>query len=287
MPLRPMVGPMAERVAESGADAYPDRLYLTGVGAVLAGSANVIMQLALPPVGYGVLESRVESGQLTRHPFKRFRTTFTYVAVAMLGTDEDRRRFGAAVDAVHRHVRSTAASPVPYNARDPRLQLWVAACLYYGTVDLYTRMYGAMDDANADRLYRHAARYATTLQMPESMWPADREAFATYWAATVAETAMDDAVREYLHDLVLGRHLPRLLRGRGRFAVWVTTGFLPPPFRAQMQYRWSAEDERRFTRFMRGVGAVQRLLPVGLRRFPFNVLLWDMRRRAATGRPLV
>jgi uncharacterized protein (DUF2236 family) len=35
------------------------------------------MQLALAPVGYGVLESKVESGQVTKHPLKRFRTTFT------------------------------------------------------------------------------------------------------------------------------------------------------------------------------------------------------------------
>jgi uncharacterized protein (DUF2236 family) len=278
---------MDERVAGSGADEFPDRLYLTGVGALLAGSANVIMQLALPPVGYGVLESPVESGQLTRHPFKRFRTTFTYVAVAMLGTDEDRARIGSAVDAVHRHVHSSAASPVPYDARDPRLQLWVAACLYYGTVDLYTRMYGAMDDVKADRLYEHAARYATTLRVPHSMWPADRAEFDDYWAAEVNETAIDDAVREYLRALMVGRHLPRLLRGRGRFATWVTTGFLPQHFREEMRLPWTPDDEARFARFMRRVGTVQRLLPLSIRRFPFNALLWDMRRRVAFARPLI
>jgi uncharacterized protein (DUF2236 family) len=278
---------MAERVFRSGADEFPDRLYLTGLGALLAGSANVIMQLALPPIGYGVVESRVESGQLTRHPFKRFRTTFTYVAVALLGTDVDRARFGAAVDTVHRHVHSTAASPMPYDARDPRLQLWVAACLYYGTVDLYTRMYGAMDEADADRLYEHAVRYATTLQVPLSMWPADRVEFDRYWASTVDETTIDDDVRTYLSALVVGRHLPRVLRGRGRFAIWVTTGFLPQHFRDEMRFAWSADDEARFARFMRGVGTVERLLPLAIRRFPFNTLLWDMRRRVALGRPLV
>ena len=50
--------------------------------ALLAGPANVIMQLARPGVGYGVKESRVESGRVDRHPIKRARTTFTYLAVA-------------------------------------------------------------------------------------------------------------------------------------------------------------------------------------------------------------
>jgi uncharacterized protein (DUF2236 family) len=224
------------------------------------------MQLALPPVGYGVLESTVESGQVTRHPLKRFRTTFTYLAVAMLGTDEDRDRFRAAVDTVHRHVRSTATSPVRYNALDPNLQLWVAACLYYGSVDLYSRMYGPMDGATADAFYQHAARFATTLQVPARMWPPDRA---------------------YLVALMRGKHLPAALRRASRFSTWVTTGFLPPPFRAQMRLTWSAADEQRFTRFLRRLGTVHRALPLPLRRFPFNALLWDMRLRHALGRPLV
>jgi uncharacterized protein (DUF2236 family) len=39
--------------------------------ALLLGPANVIMQLARPGVGYGVMESRVESGRVDLHPIKR------------------------------------------------------------------------------------------------------------------------------------------------------------------------------------------------------------------------
>ena len=35
------------------------------------------------------------------------------------------------------------------------------------------------------------------------------------------------------------------------------------------------------------VAAVVRRLPPALRQFPFNALLWDLRRRIRTGRPLV
>jgi uncharacterized protein (DUF2236 family) len=245
------------------------------------------MQLALPPVGYGVLESTVEASQLTRHPLRRFRTTFTYIAVAMLGSDEERARFRVAVDPVHRQVRSTDASPVRYNAMDPRLQLWVAACLYFGSVDLYERKYGPMDEATAEAFYRHAARFGTTLQLPEQLWPTDRAAFAQYWDDAVAQTSIDEPVRGYLRDLMVGKHLPRLLRGSARFSTWVTTGFLPQHFRDQMGLAWSAADERRFATFMRGVGRLQKLLPLALRRFPFNALLWDMRIRAVLGRPVV
>ena len=50
-----------------------------------AGAANVVMQLSWPEVGHGVAESTVTSGSLMHHPWKRARTTFSYLAVAILG----------------------------------------------------------------------------------------------------------------------------------------------------------------------------------------------------------
>ena len=65
--------------------------------AFAAGAANVIMQLSWPEVGHGVIESPVEAGNLFKHPWKRLRTTTQYLAVAVLGNDDDR-----AAAAIHR-----------------------------------------------------------------------------------------------------------------------------------------------------------------------------------------
>jgi uncharacterized protein (DUF2236 family) len=259
---------------------------MDGVGAMLAGTANVVMQLALAPVGYGVLESKVDSGKVTKHPVKRFRTTFTYLGVALLGTDAERAAYREAVNGSHRLVRSDASSPVHYNAFDPALQLWVAACLYWGTVDLYERMHGPVPAADADALYRCCARYGTTLQVPPERWPADRAAFARYWDETVATVSIDEPVRAYLLGLITSRHLPRALRAE-RFGPFVTTGFLPQRFRDEMKLPWTERDEQRFDRMLRRIGALQRRVPGPLRRVPFNVLLWDLRLRMRFGRPLV
>lgn len=104
--------------------------------ALLAGVTNVIMQLANAPVGRGVVESKVESGNLLKHPVKRTRTTLSYLSVAALGNAEDRKAYREAVNSAHRQVHSTADSPIKYNAMDPKLQLWVAACLYKGWEDV-------------------------------------------------------------------------------------------------------------------------------------------------------
>jgi len=270
------------------ADDFDVRPYIDGVAALLAGTANVVMQLSRPAVGRGVLESTVESGQVTKHPIKRFRTTLTYLSVAMLGTDADRSRYRDAVNTSHRQVRSGPDSPVQYNAFDPALQLWVAACIHWGFVDVYTKMHGPLDEASADALYRHGARFATTLQVRPEMWPVDRAAFGRYWHDSLALVSIDDEVRDYLYGLMTLRHLPRPVRlARGRNSAFLTTGFLPQLFRDEMCLSWSERDERRFQRYVRRVAVANRLLPGPVRRFPFNYFLWDVRRRASRGRPLV
>jgi uncharacterized protein (DUF2236 family) len=260
--------------------------------ALLAGPANVIMELSRPGVGHGVAESRVESGRIDRHPIKRARTTFTYIAVANSGTDAQKAAFRRAVNGAHKEVYSTPESPVSYNAFDPELQLWVAACIYKGGIDIYRTFVGEMDDEEADRLYRDGMTLGTTLQVPPEMWPADRAAFDRYWQESLDKIHIDDTVREFLYPIAVSRirglSLPRLLqRASEDFNLLITTGFLPQRFRDEMGLSWDAARQHRFDRLMKVVGAVNNLLPRRIREFPFNVLLWDLDRRIRTGRPLV
>lgn len=256
--------------------------------ALLAGFANVIMQLARPEVGYGVLESTVESGQLYRHPVKRSRTTFTYIAVALLGGPQEKAAFRKAVNKAHARVRSGPGSPVPYNAFDRELQLWVAACLYRGLEDVNQAFTGPLSPSARRRLYASAATFGTTLQVPAQAWPADPDAFDAYWHEAMGKIRIDEPVRQYLLGLAELRFLPGPISSvLGGFTRFVTTGFLPPDFRERMQLPWNALDQRLFDLFIAAVRAVTGIEPPPLRRFPFNVLLWDVRRRMAGGRPLV
>ncbi|OBG66733.1 MULTISPECIES: oxygenase MpaB family protein [unclassified Mycobacterium] len=264
---------------------------LMGV-ALLAGPANVIMQLGRPGVGYGVMESRVESGRIDLHPIKRARTTFTYLAVATRGSDAQKDAFRRAVNRAHAQVYSTPESPVQYNAFDPDLQLWVGACLYKGGVDIYRMFIGELEGEDADRHYREGMALATTLQVPPEMWPPDRAAFDRYWQESLAKVHIDDAVREYLYPIAASRipglTLPhRLQRASDSFALLITTGFLPQRFRDEMRLPWDATRQRRFDRLIGTLALVNRRLPRFIRQFPFNVLLADVDRRIRTGRPLV
>jgi uncharacterized protein (DUF2236 family) len=259
---------------------------------LLTGPANVIMQLARPGVGYGVKESRVESGRADRHPIKRARTTFTYLAVATRGSEEQKKTYRRAVNKSHAQVYSTPDSPVQYNAFDKDLQLWVAACLYKGGVDAARIFIGEMDDETADRHYRDSMALATTLQVPAEMWPADRAAFDRYWQESLDKLHIDDTIREYLYPIAVSRlrgvRLPaRVQRAHEGLNLLITTGFLPQRFRDEMQFEWNADKQRRFDRLMAVVRFVNNLTPRFIREFPFNLLLRDVDWRIRTGRPLV
>jgi uncharacterized protein (DUF2236 family) len=264
------------------------RRRMDGSAIFLAGPANVLLQLAWPEVGWGVAESTVTSGSVLHHPFKRFRTTVTYLGVAMLGDDELRAAYREAVDVSHRAVRSGPESPVRYNAFDPELQLWVASCLYFGMRDIMTRLHGPLSPAEEETLLAMGARFGTTLQVPEERWHRDFAAFEAYWAEGLARTRIDPPVRDYLMQVLEARILPFPLDLVGRVPLrWVNTGFLPVEIRDAMGLRWGARSERWHARLLRLIGGVSRPLPRFVRWFPINVLLVDVRRRVRRGTRLI
>ncbi|MGN6721084.1 MAG: oxygenase MpaB family protein [Marmoricola sp.] len=260
-----------------------------GFAGLSASGANIVMQLAMPGVGHGVAASTVTSGQLFKHPIKRGRTTFTYLAVSLLGTEEEQGAYRAAVNESHRAVRSKPGDPVEYNAFDPELQLWVAACLYRGLADNMAWLSPDRYEHDKEAMYRASAVLGTSLQMRADQWPADTAAFEEYWNRTVRERlAIDDFVRAYLEEFLLLRFLPRPLSSLlGPFHRWQSTGWLPIEFRELMGLEWSSRDQKRFDRLNRWVRRINALAPKPLRRLVILSYLYDFRLRRRFGKRLV
>ncbi|MFF3222246.1 oxygenase MpaB family protein [Nocardia suismassiliense] len=251
-------------------------------------AANVVMQLARPGVGYGVAESKVESGSLMHHPWKRARTTTQYLAVAILGTEDERLAYREAVNVAHRQVHSAPGAPVKYNAFDRNLQLWVAACLYIGFEDTYQLLQGRMSDEQAEAFYVSSSTLGTTLQVTEDMWPATRADFDRYWNEACEQVAVDEYVRGYLNDLLELRMIHWYLRLPFRNLLkFLTIGFLAPIFREQLQVQWTATDQRRFEHLFVFVAFVNRFIPRFLRHGGTYTLLADVRRRIRKQRNLI
>jgi uncharacterized protein (DUF2236 family) len=262
---------------------------MTSLGSTM-GVANIIMQLSAPGVGYGVLESRVDSGSTFKHPFKRARTTGQYLAVAIQGNDDDAAYVCEQLRGVHSQVTSTSQSPVSYSANNPQLQLWVAACLFRYFVDQYEFMYGRLSDESADAIYADAARLGTTLNVRPEMWPADRAAFETYWAEQTRQIVIDPPVRDMLISLAdlsflpvpLGKVGAVMQRAFGPRTLFMTKGALPPEFREAMGFTWTADDERRYRRAIEIHRRFDRVNP-GLLKGYNHVMLAGLRTRRKLG----
>jgi uncharacterized protein (DUF2236 family) len=265
---------------------------ISGPAVAMLGGANVIMQLARRPVGRGVTESPVESGSLTQHPLKRTRTSLGYIAIALFGSDEERAAYRREIDRVHRLVRSGPTSEVAYNAFDPELQLWVAACMYFGLdqiADLYYQHRPEVTDVGArESLYQFCSRLCTTLQVSREMWPPDRAAFQDYWTAGLQRIEMDDITRQYLYRFAslrfLGAPMAWALGPTHRFII---AGVLPAPIRDELGLPWSRRRQRVHHAIIHLTVIINRALPAPLRRFPFNFYLWDVRRRIRASKPIL
>ena len=252
----------------------------------------MIMQLGRPGVGYGVMESRVESGRIDRHPIKRARDD---VHLPRRGHPRESGSAeglpqGGDPGALPGDLHQGQSGEIQRaGSRTPAVG---GGLPVQGRVDVRRIFIGEMDDETADQHYRDSMALGTMLQMRPEMWPADRPAFDKYWEEQLENIHIDDAVRKFLYPIAVARlrGLPRCpprCRTSTSVALMITTGFLPQRFRDEMKLDWNPTKQREFDALMTAVRLANNIAPSFVRNFPFNVLLHDVNWRMRTGRPLV
>ena len=261
----------------------------SGLWLWLAG-ANVVMQLGNPGVGHGVAESRVESGRVDRHPVKRGRTTALYLAVATIGSEEDRRFMHDEVARIHAQVYSTSDSPVRYSGNSRRLQLWVALCLIRYFIDQYELLYRPLTPAERDHVVALGAPLATVLNVDEDSWPRGWHEYERVFAESMAQGRYDDTVRELLDDLCSFGPLVGTFWGGGSLASRLigpvyhsyTRFGVPRRLREEMDWEISGTDLRRKRRIETVARTADLVVPTPLKK-AYTIALWDMRLRRRLG----
>lgn len=252
--------------------------------------ANVVMQLANPAVGYGVVESRVDRGRGDLRPIKRARTTAQYLAVATLGSDSDREFFHEAVHRIHAQVTSTGSSPVSYNANHAGYQLWVALCLVRYYTDQWQMMHGPLTDAELDRIIQMARPLGTTLNVPEGRWPATWAEYERRFAEGLEAVEIDDTVRDYLQSLADFRVLEIRMKQLGTLAhktigPWslsMTKFGVPRRIREQMHWEITPVDLRRRRVVLAFTSVLEKVFPRPLRAY-YTLNIADLRMRRRLG----
>ncbi len=244
----------------------PESAYLLG------GGRAILMQLALPGVGHGV----ARHSNFASNPLGRLNGTLTYIYALSNGTDANRDKVRAIVHAAHAPVRAPVAkdgSHPAYSARDPKLQLWVAATLYDSAMRIQHAVFPPLDDETGEALYREYAWLGTELGMPPHLWPATRVDFAEYWANTVAQLQVDPPVRAVAHELLAAKHAPLWIRAAMPLVRLMSIGLLPESVRAMYGFEFGPQQQRRMDRVLRFARISMRILPRIIRHFPMHYYL--------------
>jgi len=229
---------------------------------LLAGGGRaILLQLANPAVGHAV----ADHSNFAADPLRRLRNTLTFVYALIYGTDEQKARMTALVNAGHRPVRSTEVSPVHYDAADARLQLWVAATLYDTAIRIRELTFGPLPEPEAEAVYREYAVVGTALGMPAELWPADRAAFGTYWNEQLAQLTVDERVLAVSRQLLYPHTGPLWVRAAMPLVRLVTAGLLPPELSAAYGLPL---NERRYALLWRWAARLYPRLPRRLRSWP-------------------
>lgn len=233
--------------------------YLAEGSLVLGGGAALLLQLAHPTVGHAV----AGYSRFARDPMRRLRHTLGYVYAIGLGTPEVAEAAASAVDRAHAGIPG---------ATDPEPQLWVAATLYGVGVQVHELLFEPLADAVADEVYATSGRLGTSLQVPASLWPADRAAFGAYWARMLPTLAVGDDARAVARGILHPAHgtVPVWVRAALPLGRSVTAALLPDAIRDAYGFPRHPRRERAAMRLVR---VLTRLTPRRIRQLPSRLLL--------------
>lgn len=234
---------------------------------IVGGARAILLQVADPVVAAGV----ARHSDFANRPVERLRNTLTYAYAVVLGDADD-------AAAVTRHV---TRAHIPVNrAEDAGLQLWVAATLYDTAALVHEVVYRRPADSLADDVYREYERLGTSLQMPASLWPADRAAFDAYFAERVDQLVVTEDARRIAHDLFAPKTAPLWLRAGLPVARLLTIDLLPASVREAYGFRWDARRAGRARAAWRVIRVLAWLLPARVKSTPARRYLARLRATA-------
>jgi uncharacterized protein (DUF2236 family) len=210
---------------------------------MLGGGPAVLLQVAHPLVAAGV----VYHSDYHEDLWRRLLRTLQALYLITYGSKDEAERAGAAVQAVHTHVRGTTREqlgPFPagtrYDASDPDLMLWVHTTLVESSLAAYRRFVARLTSDEQEAYYQEMALVAGMFGLPQSEIPATLADFHEYLRARLAgpEICVTDPARN-VAAVILEARLPAPLRPLVPVHRLATAALLPARLRDEYGLGWS------------------------------------------------
>ena len=136
---------------------------------VLFGGARAVLMQAAHPL---VIAGARETGFFERNPWKRLQRTLILTYAITFGTKEEAHAAADRINDVHARVKGI--DPVtgkPYDGLDPRLLLWVHACLVDSAILFEELTVGKLDDRGRQRFHEEQMLVAELVKLPREIVP--------------------------------------------------------------------------------------------------------------------
>jgi uncharacterized protein (DUF2236 family) len=255
--------------------------YASDSRTMLGAGAALLLQVAHPTVGAGVLEH----SDFEHDPWGRLLRTLDYVNLLVYGTPAQAAETARRVREMHKRIKGTRPDGERYHALEPEAYAWVHATLAEVIVAAHARFGRRMDRGEIEEFWREWRDLGRLLGIRERDLPPTWAGFRIYVAEMVdgclERNETTDTVRRALGNPATPP-LPGLGEGTWkavslparRASELATAGLLPPALRHKLGIPWSRWDEAQ----LRALGAALRpatpVMPRSLRRMGPAWLRW-------------
>lgn len=269
-----------------GPESVTWRHFGRATGLFLAGT-GLLLQVAHPVVGAGVLEHSDFKGAPWRRAYRTHMSTMRFI----YGMRPGARAEGDRLRELHRSIKGVDGRGRRYHALNPEAYAWVHFTLAQFMVDTAELFGDPMSADEQERMWAEFRVVGRALGLPDAHMPADWAA-ARAWFRDVVTSRLEpnrstydvlDAVSHPAkpHPLLPGPLWNALAVPAGALLRLTTVGTLPVELRQRMGLSWTATDQRRLRRFAELVRASTRVLPEPLRFAPLAYRALVRERRLA------
>lgn len=225
---------------------------------LLGGGRALLMQLAHPAVAAGV----ADHSHFRQEPLRRLWRTMDTMWAVVFGDSRESSDAVERVAEIHERVhgnRTHHGAVKSYDARDPRLLLWVHATLVDSALAAYDLFVRRLSPDGKNAYYDDMKRFGCLFGIPKEMMPRSLADFYVYMSGMIGggEIAVSETARGLAKDILRPR--PWVLKPGAPLQNLVTAGLLPGPLRAAYGLEW---NERRETKLRWIAGAIRGLLPI-------------------------
>lgn len=222
---------------------------------LLGGAGALLLQIAHPLVAAGV----AQHSHFREEPFGRLHRTLDTTLTVVFGKPDAARRALRRIDRRHLGVTGVASDGRSYEARDPRLLLWVQTTLVLTSLRLYELVAGPLPPMERERYWTETKPIAAALGIPAASLPATLAGLEAFEREMLVSEVVPDPTSR-----LLARSIRRPLPLPGIVYAPIdalTAGLLPPALREAFGLRWQVRDRLLFRAVVVTLRLARRALP--------------------------